>query len=246
MDDIEIQFRAQGPISLADALRDAVGEEGRKPSRKHVHSWIRGGRVRVEGEVVEDPTHPLGPGDTVDLGPGAAGAAPVLSTAPRPEGILHLDRHLLVVAYEPPVRVRPDGGEIETRLAQALEAAAVGDLTPRAVPAPDARVGGLVVAALSEVAEEALVRTFGDGTAALTVVADVVEGDGAPIRIREDAVPSVPEFLGRLERRGVRAQSGAGRPLQVHVAAVRLPHPRTGRALTWTLDLPPTFAPDPR
>ena len=246
MHDPEIQFPAPEAALLADAIRDALGEEGRKPSRQRVRAWIRAGRVRLDGRVVEDPGRILDGGETIDLGPGPEMAATGRPAASGAEGILHLDRHLLVVAYEPPVRVRPDGGEVETRLAQALEAAAVGDLTPRAVPAPDARVGGLVVAALSEVAEEALVRTFGDGTAALTVVADVVEGDGAPIRIREDAVPSVPEFLGRLERRGVRAQSGAGRPLQVHVAAVRLPHPRTGRALTWTLDLPPTFAPDPR
>lgn len=265
MHDPEIQFRAPGPGPLADALRDELGGEGRKPPRKRVHDWIRAGRVRVEGEIVEDPAHRLEAGDTVDLGPGSAAEPPARSTAPRPEGILHLDRHLLVATYEPPVVVRGEGDDVSARLARALEEAAVDGLRARPVPTPDGRVGGLVAAALSPAAEVALAAAFAAGRASLTVVADVdapagadlsglsaepVEGTG--LRIRREAVSSVPAFLADLDRRAlvVRAVPGPGpataRPLLVHVAEVHLGHPRTGRALSWRMRLPPTFGPGSR
>jgi hypothetical protein len=267
MHDPEIQFPAPGPILLADALRDAVGGEGRKPSRKQVRAWILAGRVRVEGQLVRDPERRLEAGEVVDLGPGAEGSVPARARGPRAEGILHLDRHLLVAAYEPPVVVRPDAGDVAARLEVALEEAAVAGLRPRPVPTPDARASGLVAAALSQAAEDALAEAFAASAAALTVVAEVAAGagpgpEGLPartvtplgggrLRVRDTAVRAVPAFLAALAEAGCAACPVPGTgpaglcPLLVHVAGIRLPHPRTGRMLTWELALPPGFAPDP-
>lgn len=249
--DLEIQFRTSGPAPLLDALRDALGDGGRKPSRKRVQAWIRGGRVRVEGKVVEDPSRLLDAGETVDLDPASADAP---SSGPPPaaaEEILHLDRHLLVVAYEPPVVVGPDDEDVARCLARALDGAAIRDLRARPVPRPDARASGLVVAALSSGAERALVDAFASGTARLTLDALAQGTDGGLEHVRED-VDSIASALAALADRELAPCPVPGpgsprtRPLLVHVSAIRLPHPRTGRELVWERDLPPTFPPRPR
>lgn len=264
MDDVEIQFRAEAPASLVDAIRDALGAQGRPPSRRRVAAWIQAGRVRVDESLATDPRASVPVGARIDLRRGDEDgvAGPDGTEAPRtPLRILHLDRHLLVVEHEPLAVVAAGArgrAALDADLGRCLEAAGVHGLVPRPVPEPEPRAGGLLPAALSPAAAEALAASFASGKAHLqaealvagastagTVGIEVVgEAEGA-LHVRVPGAASLGAAAALLASRGleVLARPGKGpaalRPLWLAATAVHLVHPRTGRRLDLVAPFPP-------
>jgi len=264
MTDDTIQFTANGGQALEVAVREALAAEGRPPSKSRVRTWIRAGDVVVEGRAVTDPGWAPEAGDRVvvavavavvtsrEPGAGAGCAA----------SIRHLDRHLIVAEWDTPSIVGSDAAVLGAWLRAGLEESGVKGLCPRPIPDPVVRVSGLVAAALSPASEARLFAALGEGRIGLelTVLAEVLAeadtsgleiADAFPGVVRADALRGVVrvvragtegavEALADLRSRGLAPLAAPGpgpasrRPLLAHVTRLSLPHPTTGRDLTWS------------
>lgn len=175
--------------------------------------------------------------------------------------IRHLDAHLLVVEWTPPHVVGTDPAVLTAWLRAGLEASGVKGSCPRPVPDPVLRVGGLVAAALTPRAEARLGAAQADREVHLDLTALVETGSEADtsglavseagpgvVRVGVAGARDVAHALEDLRTRGLQPlpEPGSGpsarRPLLAHVTGLALPHPSTGRRLSWASPLPPALA----
>ena len=234
--------------TLAERLRaEFPGASGRS-----MKQWLTAGRVRVNARVVSDPRVVVAPRDRVTLGPAAA--APARPDAlPLGLGIVHEDRHLLVID-KPPGLLTIATEKERDRTAYRILWDLLGGRRPAARPfivhRLDRETSGLLVVAKTPAAKTALqaqfvARTVDRGYVA--VVEGVVRRDTQTLvdRVEEDAAYRVR--IARAGRRGGREAItryrvgergrdatlidialGTGRRHQIRVQLAAIGHPVVG------------------
>jgi 23S rRNA pseudouridine1911/1915/1917 synthase len=87
-------------------------------SRSQIQSWIRDGRVDVDGRPARS-SHPVGPGEVLCIRPPEP-APPSLEPLDIPLAVVYEDEHLAVVDKPPGLQVHPGSGPPRPTLAHAL------------------------------------------------------------------------------------------------------------------------------
>ena len=135
-------------------------------SRTRAQALIRDGRTAVEGATITDPSIRVKPGDRIRLA-----VPPPADPRPRPQAIplnvIYEDRSLIVLDKPAGIVVHPAPGNPDRTLVNALlahcgdELSGIGGVRrPGIVHRLDKDTSGLMVAAKSDAAHQALVRDF--------------------------------------------------------------------------------------
>jgi 23S rRNA pseudouridine1911/1915/1917 synthase len=143
-------------------LADAIGTL----SRSRVKALIEQGHLRRDGALLNEPSDPVRPGATYQLGlPPPAPASPQPQAIPFP--ILYEDRDLIVLDKPPGLVVHPAPGNEDGTLVNALLAHCGDSLTgiggerrPGIVHRLDKDTSGVMVAAKTQLANAALTNAF--------------------------------------------------------------------------------------
>lgn len=237
-------------MTLAERLHaEFPGASGRS-----VKQWLRAGRVRVNGVVARDARLGVAPRDRVTLGP-ATGAPTEVGALPQGLRILHEDAHLLVIDKPPGLLTIATERERERTAYRALWTL-LEARRPRARPyivhRLDRETSGLLVAAKTPGAKQALQKQFAERTVDrgyVAVVEGVVRKDAQTLtdRLAEDAAYRVRIERGprrggreaitryRVRERGAGATLidialGTGRRHQIRVQLAAIGHPVVGDA----------------
>lgn len=139
---------------------------GRYPgqSRTKIQAWIRGGRVKVDGEIPR-AGRILAPDQRVEVDPPPS-PPPILEPAAIPLTVLHEDEDLAVVIKPAGLQVHPGAGPPRPTLAHALLHRWPGWSPPGSPERPgivhrlDRNTSGLLLVARSEPAYQVLIRSM--------------------------------------------------------------------------------------
>jgi 23S rRNA pseudouridine1911/1915/1917 synthase len=154
-------------VQTADAgnrLDRFLGERLPLYSRSRLQSWIKGGRVRVDGQEVK-PSTLLRGGETIEVEPAEL---PPLRAFPEdlPIEVLYEDEDVVVVNKHAGMVVHAGAGNRSGTLVNALLhhlgklSSVSGDLRPGIVHRLDQHTSGVILAARTDVAHRALAAQF--------------------------------------------------------------------------------------
>ncbi len=209
-------------------------------SRSKLQQWIRAGRVRVGGEVVTRPSHPVGGGAEVSVDPPPEDVATDAAGEPVEElVVLWEDRHLAVIDKPAGVVTHPNEryprGTVADLARERWGALPTqqGEDRPGIVHRLDRMTSGLLILALSEEAMVELMRAFREREVEKTYSALV---HGVP-RFDSEWIDAPILRVPRRERLRVGGSGEEGRPASTliecrerfHGFAHIHAHPKTGR-----------------
>ena len=192
-------------------------------SRARVQKLIRGGRVRLDGEIVKKPSTPLAPGTRLEVElPPLEG--PAIEPEPIPLEILYEDEDLVAVNKPSGMVVYPAAGHAHGTLVQGLLhggrtlATAAGAERPGVVHRLDKDTSGVIVFAKTDRAYYDLVKQFKERTVRkvyLALVHGLLEEDEGVIEAPLGRDPHHPLLV------GVRAEGRGGRPALTRFRVLR-------------------------